>query len=741
MAVPDTTFYFISMRWELVVDRKPYEEESKPRAAGGAAGKFDDNHKIIAALNDSEGLYQEIVGNLLVGMCIIQEGRFKFLNEHLLDMLGYESAASLIGKRLWDVALREDRSLVKSMFLKLGRNSAIPDRYRFRALKGDGTCIWIEMARTSISYMGKPADVGSLIDITDFKLTEKALLESQNRYRTVLNEIEDGFGEIDITGKVIHCNDSFIKIYGYPKNELIGLDYRAYLDRETAKAVFKAYNRVFTTGIPNKGYAYEIIRKNGSRRIIENSISLMKDSESAPIGFRSVVRDVTDRRRAEQELSKHRGRLAAIFESVRDAIITVDTNMEVIEANKAVKTYCNMDAEKITGKKFTAIPNSCSRLCHGLLMETLVHKKTIEEHHVECGPHQVVVINSSPLLDHDGRFGGAVLVIRDVTRLTHLEKELKERHQFQSIVGKSLKMQEIYSLLEDLSNIETTVLVTGESGTGKELVAKAIHNSGNRAFKPFVAVNCSALTENLLESELFGHVKGAFTGAIKDKDGRFKAADGGTILLDEIGDISPRVQLKLLRILQEKEFERVGDSIPEKVDARVIACTNRNLKERINSGKFREDLYYRLKVVEIKLPPLRERLEDIPLLANHFCRLLNKRFKKNIEGISDDVLKSFMDYPWPGNIRELEHALERAFVLCRGRSIGITHLSSEIKEHYTTKKKITKKGRNRSHEDIIEALKKTDWNKAKAARILGIDRSTLYRRIKKYNLSRSSEQV
>jgi transcriptional regulator with PAS, ATPase and Fis domain len=299
-------------------------------------------------------------------------------------------------------------------------------------------------------------------------------------------------------------------------------------------------------------------------------------------------------------------------------------------------------------------------------------------------------------------------------------------------------MQDVYALLEDLANLETTVLVTGESGTGKDLVARALHCSGHRAFKPFVTVNCSALTESLLESELFGHVKGAFTGAIKDKQGRFQAANGGTLLLDEIGDISPLIQLKLLRVLQEKEFERVGESTPQKVDVRVIACTNKDLKEKVRRGEFREDLYYRLKVVEVALPPLRDRLEDLPLLIDHFRRFFNARFKKNIEGISNEVLSRFMDYSWPGNVRELEHVMEHAYVLCHGGVIVLEHLPLEIRDYDRAEKivipKIPVKG-PRQDQEILNALNKTGWNKAKAARQLGISRRTIYRKISKHTFA------
>ncbi len=333
---------------------------------------------------------------------------------------------------------------------------------------------------------------------------------------------------------------------------------------------------------------------------------------------------------------------------------------------------------------------------------------------------------------------GAVLVIRDMTLLRDLERELRERHRFQSIIGKSKKMQEIYQLMEELANLETTVLVTGETGTGKDLIAKALHYSGQRAFKPLVTVNCSALAESLLESELFGHVKGAFTGAIQDRQGRFQAANEGTLLLDEIGDISPLIQLKLLRVLQEKEFERVGESIPRKVDVRVIASTNKDLKEKVRKGEFREDLYYRLKVVEITLPPLRERLEDLPLLAEHFCHAFNERFKKNVEGVSSEVLSRFMDYHWPGNVRELEHVIERAFVLCRGGAITLEDLPAEIRNYERAWKAAAPKSRvkePKGAQEILDTLNMTRWNKVRTARLLGISRQTVYRKIHEYELS------
>ena len=572
-----------------------------------------------------------------------------------------------------------------------------------------------------------------------------SLRQSEERHQSIINVIEEGYLEVDLRGTTVFCNDSFCRITGYPKEELIGLNYREYMDEAMAKVVFAAYNEAYRTGVPNKGFHYEIIRKTGDRRTIENSISLVKNSQGHQTGFRSVVRDITDRKRTEEELERHRSRLQAIFRSVRDAIITVDTGMVVVEANKASENICGSAPEKITGRVFTDCSTQCNKNCHEVIREALRNKATIREYQIECShshrPEQRVIVTSSPLLNRDDKFMGSVVVIRDITRLSNLERELKERHQFEKLIGKSSKMQDIYGLLNNLGDLETTVLITGESGTGKSLAAKALHYSGSRALNPLVTVNCSVLSENLLETELFGHVKGAFTGAIKDSQGRFQSAQGGTILLDEIGDISPRIQLKLLRVLEEREFERVGESISIKVDARVIACTNRDLKEKIRLGEFREDLYYRLNVVKVTLPPLRKRLEDIPLLVEHFCNAFNKSFQKNIQGLSDEVLNVFMNYRWPGNVRELGHSIEHAFVLCKSPIISLAHIPAEIKDFFGTKKWIREKRSVEGPEEIRTVLDKTDWNKAKAARILGIDRSTLYRKIHKYGLSKLTDKV
>ncbi len=578
---------------------------------------------------------------------------------------------------------------------------------------------------------GLPANVEKL---------ETDLKKSLERYQSLLEEIEDGYIELDLKGNITFFNSAFARFLEYSPEKLMGMSYREFMKKGDVQRVFKAFNHVYRTLTPNKAFDYELVRSDGGIVIGELSISLRKAPDGRPAGFRCIVRDITKRKQVERELETHRRRLEAIFESVNDAIVTVDNNMNVMEANAATHNICGVTTDNLVGKVLTDCAGGCSGMCHAVLQETLKNKTAVKDYQIECihdaQKHQKVSISTSPLLDKDNRFLGAVLVIKDITRISDLERELKTKHKYHNIIGKSKKIQNIFYLLEDLSDIETTVLITGESGTGKELAARAIHYGGRRAFNPFVTVNCSALSENLLESELFGHVKGAFTGAIKDTQGRFQTANGGTILLDEIGDISPRIQLKLLRVLQEKEFERVGQTESIKVDIRVIACTNRDLKELVGMGQFREDLYYRLKVVEIELPPLRERKEDIGLLIDHFIQLFNRKFSKNIAGVSDEVRNAFVNYNWPGNIRELEHALERAYVLCHGDMIESVHIPSEIKLQKSTGRIVGKRNIDDSLRELVVALEKTGWNKAKAARLLGIDRRTVYRWLSKYDISK-----
>lgn len=327
----------------------------------------------------------------------------------------------------------------------------------------------------------------------------------------------------------------------------------------------------------------------------------------------------------------------------------------------------------------------------------------------------------------------------------HLQRQLRSRHKFDSIIGKSGSLGRTLAIVEKVADTESTVLITGESGTGKELVARALHYNSRRAERPLVTVNCGAIPEELLESELFGHVKGAFTNAVNHREGRFAAANGGTIFLDEIGDMSPNLQVKLLRVLQERSFEPVGSSKTIKVDVRVIAATHQNLPRLIETGRFREDLFYRLNVLPIEVPPLRERIEDLPLLIHHFLDLARHDRGSRIQSVTDEAMERLMDYHWPGNVRELENLTERLTVLVGEGDIELEDLPAEVRAEPTTQAwapRVPSTGLDfnavvgRFESELIEqALEHTHWNKNRAAGLLGLNRTTLIEKIKKRRIT------
>jgi len=328
-----------------------------------------------------------------------------------------------------------------------------------------------------------------------------------------------------------------------------------------------------------------------------------------------------------------------------------------------------------------------------------------------------------------------------------LKKQLKRTGDLKTIIGKSEEMQNIFKLVDKVADTDSTILIYGESGTGKELIARAIHYRSSRAGGPFVSINCGALPEGLLESELFGHVKGSFTGAIRDKDGLFKVAQGGTFFLDEVGETSPTIQVKLLRVLQEREVIPVGGTTPIKVDVRLVAATNADLEKNIEHNRFRPDLYYRLNVIPVHLPPLRRRRDDIPLLVNHFLKKFNDSLSpEKQKGICKEAMDVLMGYDWPGNVRELENMVERAVILEDGKNISPVSLPDKINRRETgSQRLITDKAQvtleELEREYLIKVLNDTNWQKKKASAILGINASTLYRKIQRYGLEKERENA
>jgi PAS domain S-box-containing protein len=503
---------------------------------------------------------------------------------------------------------------------------------------------------------------------------------------------------------------------------------------------------VMITGEPNVETAAEAVRL-GAFDYLAKPVTRDALQRVARLGL-DQKRITDERDHYAKQMDIYRSDLHAIFNSVTEGIITVDADMCVRQVNTAAARILGLATCALSGKPFGSVRKGFER-AEEALQETLRTREPVVDRRMllqNGGDEKVLVINTMPLISERGTFAGAVLMIRDMTRLTRLERQLEDSLQYRNIIGKSSKMQDIFRLIRELAETDTTVLVCGESGTGKELVAAALHHASPRAKGPFLRVNCAALSEDILESELFGHVKGAFTGAVKDRIGRFEAADQGTILLDEIGDISPRLQLRLLRVLQEREFERVGSSTPIRTNVRVIASTNQDLERKIRAGEFRQDLYYRLNVVRIHIPPLRDRKQDIPLLVEHYCRRFNRSIRREVTGVAPETMEAFMNYPWPGNVRELENCIERAFVVCHDSQIQPRHLPPEILDRATggggifgASSESGSAAANSERERIIMVLRQTDWNVAKAARMMGIARNTLYQRLKSLDIERPGD--
>jgi two-component system response regulator HydG len=452
--------------------------------------------------------------------------------------------------------------------------------------------------------------------------------------------------------------------------------------------------------------------------------------------------------------------LNQILDTMAEGLFILDSQGIITSWNRSMEKISGYPAQEAIGKTCRLI--ECSR-CFDQNCPADIRKCGVIKHGrtetKECfirhkAGHDIPVIKNARLAkDEDGRILGIVETVTDLTELNKVkqaaeeaQRKLKKTYRLGNIIGKSTAMQNVFDAIRAAANSQANILIQGESGTGKELVAGAIHYNGTGGERQMITVNCSALSETLLESELFGHVKGAFTGAHRDRKGRFEEADQGTIFLDEIGELTPYMQVKLLRVLQEREIERVGDSKKIKIDIRIIAATHKDLFRLTREGQFREDLFYRLKVFPIIVPPLRERRDDIPLLVNHFVHKGNKREGKNISRISPEAMKKIMEHPWPGNVRELENAIEHAFVLCESRQIELKDLPVEIRENnmlsgypQTDAPPGSKWMADSSHqkitrESLIQLLEECHWNKAEVARQINKSRTAVWKYMKKWDI-------
>jgi PAS domain S-box-containing protein len=559
------------------------------------------------------------------------------------------------------------------------------------------------------------------------ELQTRANLEK--RFRQFIDSASDVIAIKDSEGRYVVVNPATAALFDMEPGQLLDRTPAELYDADVA-GIIESHDREVIENRKHGRYTERFVIDSREYYLDVTRYPLM-DYQGNVNGVCVIGREVTQRF------------FPLIFDSISHAIFTTDAGGTITSFNRAAEELTGYRRDEVIGRACSAIFRSdrCESSCP---LKASIH--TGERAHNEeatiitkSGQSLPISVSTAALLEDGERIVGGVEMFRDLRLVTELRKQVEKSYVFEDIISKSHHMKRLFETLPLIAGSQSTVLIEGASGTGKELIARAIHNLGPRRDGPFVAINCAAVPDNLIESELFGYKKGAFTDAKEDKPGRFALAEGGTLLLDEIGDLSKQVQVKLLRVLQEREYEPLGSTQTVSADVRVIASTNRNLAEDVSSRRFRQDLYYRLNVVRMELPPLRQRKEDIPLLIQHFIDRFNTLQGRRITGCSERVLSALMRYPFPGNIRELENAIEHAFVICIDTTIQMDDLPQHILSYLTDAGQKQPAAvpplEDAEMQAIVSCLERNDYNRTRTAGELGISRNTLWRKMKRYGIS------
>jgi PAS domain S-box-containing protein len=573
---------------------------------------------------------------------------------------------------------------------------------------------------------------------------EDSALESAPMLRLLWSAVAQAKEAILITSadlnlpgpEILFVNPAFTEMTGYSAEEIVHKTPRILQGPKTNRDMLTQLRENLSQGRSFSGETVNY-RKDGSEYFVEWDIAPVHGAAGHIAYFISVQRNVTERKQAEFQLAemfrqveKSRNDLLSILNELRPGTAMTDQEGQIVFLSEAAEGFFGQSDANARGKPWDEV----LLLAKEDTEKLRTHLRTPEGHRTKV-PVQLengkgrrlwleIDVKDDP---RDSR--GKIFFLYDVTAVHDLRRLLDQRSRFDDLLGKSDIMQRVYQQIRDVARVDSTVLIEGETGTGKELVARAIHSSSPRKQKPFIAVNCAGLTDSLLSSQLFGHKRGAFTGAIEDHQGLFEAAHMGTLFLDEIGDIPVNVQNQLLRVLQEREIVRLGETKPRKIDVRVVAATHRKLSEEITAGRFRSDLLYRIRVARIFIPPLHERREDIPLLAAAFLAQSTAASGQNVEQISMAASRLLSEYPWPGNVRELKSAIEFAVIQCRGAVIEVEDLPPEIRSPHEREASTVLNPLTDERAKFVDALARAGGNRALAARLLGVSRATFYRRL------------
>ena len=571
--------------------------------------------------------------------------------------------------------------------------------------------------------------------------------EKINKNSSQQFQIPDGIIAIDSSGKIIALNNSAEKITGYNEDEFLSKKIDDLIkSEEDNKIIFNAIreNNSFNN------LSLELFKADQSKLNVVASLTPLEQPNQGIIGAIIVFHDseeinslFNDLHEKTKELNSKSNLLETIFNCRQEGIFSINKNWEITSFNKKAIDLTGYALNEVIGKKCWEIfkTKNCHNGCHMVsTIKSAEANSTVELFITNKDNKKIPVrVSTSPIYDSDNVQIGAIETMQDMSELFNLTSHIEKQFKFNSLVGKSKTMKQAYNLIESVIGNDSTVLISGESGTGKDIIARSIHLNSDRKAQPFLIINCNALPDALIESELFGHEKGAFEGAYISKPGKFELAKNGTIFLDEIDELSFSLQVKLLSVLEHRAFERIGGIETLNLKARIIAATSKNLEEEVKAGRFREDFFYRISIININLPPLRNRLEDLPSFVNYFLENLSSKLKREPKNISTSVFRILRNYNWPGNIRELENVLEHAFVISNGSIIEPEHLPERLwslLNKPASKREDDEEYTLKSAEKliIIKNLRKFKGHRGKTAKALGIDRTSLWRKMKKYNL-------